>query len=89
MKKYAILKDDKVINTCRWDGVTEWNPGDDCIAIEVVGTVGPGFIYNPETATFVPPETPNQPVESDPLDGISPEQLQALLTLLSSKLNQP
>lgn len=59
--KYAIVKDGIVVNICKWDGLSQWNPPVDSVVVNVDNTVaGPGFTYNGET--FEPPVEP-PPIE--------------------------
>ena len=53
---YAIVKDGTVVNLVVWDGVSEWNPPDNCIAVQIAEgeQYGIGMIYREdETPRFI------------------------------------
>jgi len=55
-ENYAIIDSTNiVINVCLWDGVTPWQPPEGCIAVQS-DTAQIGWIYDPSTGTFTPPE---------------------------------
>lgn len=45
--KYAVIKDELVVNVIIWDGEAPYNPGEGCQLIKVAADerVGPGFAY--------------------------------------------
>lgn len=34
IKRYAVIKNNKIDNICLWDGVTEWIPAEDASVVE-------------------------------------------------------
>lgn len=86
MAKYAIIKNNIVINSCVWDGLTEWQPTEGDQVVEMPENVGIGYEYN--NGQFIPPaQVITQPVEEDPLANLTTEQIQALIALLNSKVS--
>jgi len=86
MANYAIIKDNKVINTCVWDGVTEWQPPEGSEVVVLPENVGIGYEYN--NGQFIAPAPViSQPVEEDPLANLTTEQIQTLIALLNNKVS--
>ena len=57
MAKYAIIKNGMVINTCVWDGVTEWQPPEDTEVVELSEDNLAGVSYLYADGVFTPPQT--------------------------------
>lgn len=56
MRTIAMLMNNIVINIAIWDGVSQWNPGNQYTLIDVTHTIpqpGPGWTYN--GTSFTPP----------------------------------
>ena len=60
--RYAIVKNNIVINVIVWDGVAGIALPEGSTAIKVEGIAGMGWSYDPNTNTFIPPPEP-QPGE--------------------------
>ena len=80
IKGYAHIKDGKVINISRWDGVTPYNPGDDVTMVvagenaRIGGTYDGSFHYiNPPA----PEPTAEQIARQEKLDSVK-SKLEAL-----------
>lgn len=88
MANYAIVENTKVINTCTWDGVSEWSPPEGTQAIEIQQGIIAGVGYDYIGGQFIAPPAPESlPVEQeDPLASLTPEQKQALVDLLKAGL---
>jgi hypothetical protein len=43
MNRYAIVKDNEVMNVVIWDGETEYTPGGELVALADDEPVGPGW----------------------------------------------
>lgn len=53
MKRYAVIKNDKVNNIAIWDGKSEWNPeADSLVDITDMPTIKIGDLY--EKGVFTP-----------------------------------
>lgn len=66
MAKYAIIKDEKVINVCVWDGVSEWQPpeGTQAVKLDAEQLADEGYSYINGTFIAPPPPAPmEQPEE--------------------------
>ena len=47
MGGWAVVKNGKVVNTVLWDGITNYDPGEGCILININGqSVEPGHLYD-------------------------------------------
>lgn len=55
MFAYALVKDNIVVNTVRWDGETPVDFGDGVVAIEMPEGEGVGIGYSYENGTFTAP----------------------------------
>lgn len=55
MANYAIIQDNKVINTCAWDGVTPWTPPKDTQAVEILDGIVAGVGYDYIDGQFIAP----------------------------------
>lgn len=55
MANYAIVKDNKVVNTCAWDGITEWTPPENTQAVEIPDDVVAGVGYDYIDGQFIAP----------------------------------
>ena len=55
MANYAIIKDNKVINTCAWDGITEWQPPEGTEAVIIQDGVVAGMGYDYIDGRFIAP----------------------------------
>lgn len=88
MANYAIVENTKVINTCAWDGLTEWSPPEGTQAIEIPEGVIAGTGYDYINGQFIAPPLPDPlPAEpEDPLAALTIEQKQALVDLLNAGL---
>jgi hypothetical protein len=62
--RYAVIKDGRVVNVVVWDGVSDWQPGDDVTVIDCPDDVGPGWTHSDEG--FAPPPPPPEPDVEDP-----------------------
>jgi hypothetical protein len=51
---YAVVKDELVINTIVWDGITAWDPPEDCVAV-LTGDSGAGIGWGYVNGQFIPP----------------------------------
>lgn len=58
MANYAIIQDNKVINTCAWDGITEWQPPEDTEAVVIPDGVVAGTGYDYVDGQFIAPLPP-------------------------------
>lgn len=65
IKRYAIVRNNKIDNICLWDGITEWEPVEDAYAVEaednwkINGTLIDGVYADPQPP-FIPPFPTNQ-----------------------------
>lgn len=65
MANYAIVQDNKVINTCAWDGVTPWTPPEGTQAVEIPEGVVAGVGYSYIDGQFIAPvPTPISPADN-------------------------
>lgn len=55
MANYAIVENNKVVNTCEWDGVTSWTPPEGAQAIEIPEGVVAGIGYDYIDGQFIAP----------------------------------
>ena len=59
MSNYAIIENNLVINTCVWDGSSDWNPPEGTTAVEIpidtVAGVGYHYIDGQFIAPVIPP----------------------------------
>ena len=58
MANYAIIQDNKVINTCAWDGVTEWQPPEGTEAVIIPDGAVAGMGYDYIDGQFIAPPPP-------------------------------
>jgi len=58
MANYAIIQDNKVINTCAWDGVTLWQPPEGTEAVIIPEGVVAGTGYDYVDGQFIAPPPP-------------------------------
>jgi hypothetical protein len=58
---WAVIKDNLVINTIVWDGVSKWSPPENCEVVPLTGEAGIGYRY--ENGEFIEPisENPSPP----------------------------
>lgn len=59
--RWAIVKDDKIINIISWDGVTPWQAPEDCELINIDNVEpnpGSDWLYDSATQTFYAPPPP-------------------------------
>ena len=61
MNTYLIIKDDQVINTVLWDGVSEWTPPESTTAELAPAHVGIGWTR--VDGNWIAPEPPAAPAE--------------------------
>lgn len=45
MNKYAIVKDEEVVNVALWDGEAEWQPDGQIVEVPSGLSVGPGWRF--------------------------------------------
>ena len=55
MANYAIVENTKVINTCTWDGQSEWQPPEGTQAVLIQDGVVAGVGYHYINGKFIPP----------------------------------
>lgn len=87
MANYAIVENNKVINTCAWDGIAHWQPPAGSVAVEIPEGIVAGVGYSYVDGQFIAPapiETVEQP-EEDLLASLTTEQKQALIAMLKSE----
>lgn len=68
--RYAVIDENNaLINVIVWDGVTPYDPGPglSLVIINEGVSYGPGWIYDPETQTFIDPTPPPPPPPEDPV----------------------
>lgn len=61
MNTYLIIKDDQVINTVLWDGVSEWTPPESTTVELAPANVGIGWTR--VDGNWIAPEPPAAPAE--------------------------
>jgi hypothetical protein len=61
---WVLVKDNIVVNSIVWDGVSSWTPPDDHELVETTGmenAPGPDWLY--EGGIFTPSSIPEEPIE--------------------------
>ena len=59
MKTMALIRDGVVANIAKWDGVSEWNPGEEFMMVDATDvSVGIGWVYV-DGVFIAPPPAPD------------------------------
>lgn len=66
MSNYAIIKNALVINTCVWDGTSDWTPPEGTTAVEIPIDTTAGVGYHYINGQFIAPVI-SQIITSDEL----------------------
>lgn len=54
INRYAVLYYGMIINIIKWDGISEYNPGNDYVLVKITTDkdVSIGWVYDVDTNTF-------------------------------------